>query len=125
MICFESTLPGHVRKLVERGALLLVNLTDDTWFGASAEPEQHFAHAVFRAIETRRDVVRASAAGPSACIAATGEVLAKSAMGQGTITCEARVLGKRGWGLGDGFPIACLIAVLGAALVIQCRRRWK
>jgi len=125
MICFESTFAAHARKLVEHGAGLLVNLSDDTWFGASAEPEQHFAHAVFRAIETRRDVLRASAAGPSACIAATGEVGTRSASGPGTLTCEARILSKRAWGLGDGFPIACLIAGLGTVLVIECRRRWR
>ena len=73
-ISFESTFPSHVRSIASRGARVLINLSDDTWFGDGAEPEQHLAHVVFRAIENRRDVVRATGGGVSALIASTGEV---------------------------------------------------
>lgn len=123
LICFESTFAGHVAELANKAGVL-VNLTDDTWFGASAEPEQHFAHAVYRAIETRRDLVRASAAGPSACIGATGEVVAKTGMGQGRLVCEARVMRRQGKRWEWGFELVCLAGAI-AGLVIQCRRRSK
>ena len=73
-ICFEAIFPDHVRELVKRRPELLVNLSDDSWFGDSLEPEQHLSSTVFRAIESRRDLVRATGSGISAFIAATGEI---------------------------------------------------
>jgi apolipoprotein N-acyltransferase len=73
-ICFEAIFPDHVRELMKRRPELLINLSDDSWFGDSMEPEQHLSSTVFRAIESRRDLVRATGSGISALIAATGEI---------------------------------------------------
>jgi len=77
-ICYESSFPAYVRELVAQGPQLLVNLSDDSWFGDTAEPEQHLAHAVLRAIESRRDLVRATGSGVSAFVTAAGEVRHRS-----------------------------------------------
>ncbi len=69
-ICYEILFPGLVRELVRQGADVLVNLANDSWLddGAGVAPDQHLSMAVFRAIETRRYLVRASASGTSAFV---------------------------------------------------------
>jgi len=76
MICLEDTLPEHTRRLAERKPDLLVSLSNDAWFGATREPMQHLALSVFRSVELRAPMVRATHNGPSALISATGRVLA-------------------------------------------------
>lgn len=129
-ICFEAVFPEHVRALVARGATLLVNLSDDSWFGRSAEPEQHLAQTVFRAIESRRDLVRATGSGISAFIAATGELerrteVADAVHGDGVaLVGEVRLLTVRGWyaDLGNAFAAWCgLVVAAGAGLGLRRR----
>ena len=128
-ICFESAFSAHVRALVARGAQVLVNLSDDSWFGDSTEPEQHLAHAVFRAIESRRDLVRATGSGISAFMTATGQVESRLPVSHSgdevaVLIAEPRRLQVRSlyhW-LGDGFPFACAALTL-AALLASHRRR--
>src|SRR5690606_15659256 len=52
MICYEDIIPSFVNKLVDAGEPdLLVNMTNDAWFGDTAEPWQHLALAKFRSVE--------------------------------------------------------------------------
>jgi apolipoprotein N-acyltransferase len=74
MICYEDILPDFGRKLARHHPHLLVNLTNDAWFGDSAEPWEHLALSVYRAVETRADLVRAVNTGVSAFIDAAGAV---------------------------------------------------
>ncbi|MEZ4440269.1 MAG: apolipoprotein N-acyltransferase [Polyangiaceae bacterium] len=75
MICYEDIIPSFVSKLVDEGKPdLLVNMTNDSWFGDTAEPWQHFALAKFRSIEHRLFMVRATNSGVSAIIDANGRV---------------------------------------------------
>jgi apolipoprotein N-acyltransferase len=78
MICYEVTFPRLVNDLVRRGAQLLVNLSNDSWLdaGDGAAPDQHFSMAIFRAIETRRDLVRVAASGASGFVDAYGRIVA-------------------------------------------------
>jgi apolipoprotein N-acyltransferase len=78
IICYEALFPDLVRDVVQRGANLLVNISNDSWLddGAGAAPEQHFSMIPFRAIETRRYVVRASASGVSGFVDPSGAVYA-------------------------------------------------
>jgi len=78
LICFESIFPELGRAMTENGATLLVNLTNDAWYGMSSAPFQHFSMAVFRAVENRRTVVRAANTGISAFILPTGKILEQS-----------------------------------------------
>ncbi|NOT59343.1 MAG: apolipoprotein N-acyltransferase [Acidobacteria bacterium] len=74
-ICYEAAFPEHVRRYVQQGATLLVNLSEDGWFGTTAENEQHLLHTLMRAIETDRDVVRVTNTGISALLTADGQVV--------------------------------------------------
>jgi apolipoprotein N-acyltransferase len=58
LICFEDVFPHGVRDHVTQDTDLLVNLTNDGWFGESAQQWQHAANAVFRAIENGVPMVR-------------------------------------------------------------------
>jgi apolipoprotein N-acyltransferase len=76
MICYEDILPDYVNKLVAAGNPdLLVNLTNDAWFGDSTEPWIHLALAKMRAVEHRRYLVRATNSGVSAIIDPVGRVV--------------------------------------------------
>ncbi len=86
--CFEDTIPAKGREVVKAGATLLVNVTNDAWFGDTAEPHQHLALSVFRAVENRRDLVRSVNTGVSAVIQATGEVQASTATFERAILVE-------------------------------------
>jgi apolipoprotein N-acyltransferase len=76
VICYEDVLPGQVRETVGQGAEVLVNLTNDAWFGDSAEPHAHLALAKLRSIESRRFLVRATNTGVSAIVDPVGRVTA-------------------------------------------------
>ncbi len=68
LICYEAIFPEIARKAVARGAQLLVNITNDSWYGRTAAPAQHFQMAAFRALENRRFLVRCANSGYSALI---------------------------------------------------------
>lgn len=74
-ICYEAAYPDLVRRFVKNGATLLVNVSNDAWFGNTAGARQHLAHARMRAIETDRDIVRVTNSGISALLTAEGQVI--------------------------------------------------
>jgi apolipoprotein N-acyltransferase len=75
LICYEDILPGFVNGMVSHADPdLLVNLTNDSWFGDSTEPWIHLALAKLRAVEHRRYLVRATNSGVSALIDPVGRV---------------------------------------------------
>jgi apolipoprotein N-acyltransferase len=74
-ICFESSFPDLGRRVRAEGVSGFVNMTNDAWFGPTAEPRQHLAHAVMRSVENRTEQVRATNAGVSAHIDAGGRIL--------------------------------------------------
>jgi len=75
LICFEDTVARLSRKFVREGAQLLVNLTNDAWFGDTAAPFMHLQSAVFRTIENRRGLVRAANVGVSCYIDQWGQIV--------------------------------------------------
>ena len=74
LICFEDTRGEITREQVRLGAHLLVNLTNDGWFGHTAELDQHMNDAVFRSIENRRPMVRCTNNGITASVDSFGKV---------------------------------------------------
>jgi apolipoprotein N-acyltransferase len=75
-ICYEDILPSFVNSIVRSGKPdLLVNITNDAWFGDSTEPWIHLALAKFRAIEHRRFFVRSTNSGVSAFVDPAGRVV--------------------------------------------------
>ena len=75
LICFEGIFPELARQYVRQGSDLLVNITNDAWFGRSAAPYQHLAMTRFRAIENRVWVARAANTGISAFIRPDGTIV--------------------------------------------------
>jgi apolipoprotein N-acyltransferase len=74
LICFESVFPDISRLWVKAGANLLINLTNDAWYGKSSAPYHSLAMAVLRAVETRRSLIRSANTGISAFISPIGTV---------------------------------------------------
>tara|TARA_B100001248_G_scaffold255904_1_gene236228 strand:+ start:2332 stop:3864 length:1533 start_codon:yes stop_codon:yes gene_type:complete len=77
-ICYEGLYPNYVAQSVKNGATLLLNVTNDSWFGNTFEPYQHMYMTLARAIEFRRPLVRATNTGISTAIEASGKVLEMS-----------------------------------------------
>ena len=73
-ICYESIYPGEIRAFVYRGAQLLINISNDGWFGTSGAAEQHVRMARVRAVENRRWLVRDTNSGITASIDPYGNV---------------------------------------------------
>lgn len=80
LICYEGVFPYITIDTVRRGADVLVNITNDGWFGRSSAPYQHLAAYVFRAVETDRYVLRAANTGISAIIDPRGRIDARTSL---------------------------------------------
>jgi apolipoprotein N-acyltransferase len=84
-ICYEAIFPDLLREFPVRGAELLVNITNDGWYGRSSAPYQHFSMAVFRAVENGRYLVRAANTGITAVVDPRGRVLAQTSLFERTV----------------------------------------
>ncbi len=80
MVCYEDIIPAFTRRLHAGRPHLLVNITNDAWFGRTTEPYQHLALATFRAIESRRFLVRATNTGVSAIVDPVGRILQETSL---------------------------------------------
>lgn len=123
LICYEDILPSFVRGVVREAAPhLLVNLSNDAWFGDTHEPYQHLALAKLRAVEHHRALVRATNSGVSAVIDPAGRVVTQSEVfTRENLSAEVPML-QDAYAyayLGD-FPALLSALALGAAYV---RRR--
>ena len=78
LICYESIFASISRRWVMTGANLLVNLTNDAWYGKSSAPYQSWAMTVYRSVETRRCLVRSANTGISGMIDPLGRVRVQS-----------------------------------------------
>lgn len=78
LICYESIFPNLSRMAVNRGADILVNITNDAWYGESSAPYQLLAMAAMRAVETKVPLVRVANTGISAVIEPTGKITART-----------------------------------------------
>ncbi len=73
-VCFEDTVGRLTRKSIRSADQIIINVTNDGWFGESQQPRQHFANALFRTIELRRPMVRSANTGISCIINAKGSI---------------------------------------------------
>ena len=78
LICYESIYPNFVRKRVNYGANVLVNITNDGWFGRTTAPHQHAEMSRVRAIETGVSIVRSANSGFSFSADPFGRYLART-----------------------------------------------
>jgi apolipoprotein N-acyltransferase len=127
IICYEAIFPDLARRFVKDGAQVLVNISNDGWFGSSSARYQHLLMARMRAIENRRFVLRATNTGITAVIRPDGQLAdqippdrAGALQGQWSFETEQTFYTRHG----DWFAwIACGAAL--AALFVRPSDRGK
>lgn len=72
LVCFEDSLSRETRDMARAGAQILVNITNDAWFGTSSAAYQHFANARLRAVETRLPLLRCTNTGLTCAVDSLG-----------------------------------------------------
>lgn len=134
LICYEDILPGFVRRVARLDPNAFVNITNDAWFGRTAEPYQHLALAVFRSVENRLEMVRSVNTGVSAHIDSAGRVLAQTfsadpdqqpAQPPATLNVDLAMLEAGGLYryVGDLFGFLCLAVVVVLAVRPRARKK--
>jgi apolipoprotein N-acyltransferase len=119
-ICYEIIFPGLSRAMARNNASLLINITNDAWFGTTSGPYQHFSMAVFRAVENKRSLARAANTGISGFIDPAGRVLASTTLLEEAAVVQPLPLLKDKTVytiVGDLFARLCLAVVLLAVLL--------
>jgi apolipoprotein N-acyltransferase len=76
-ICWENIFPDFVRQFVKRGAGLIINITNEAWFGETAAPYQFLSMSVMRAVENRVSVIRSANTGVSGFIDPYGRIVGR------------------------------------------------
>lgn len=119
-ICYESAFPGLVRQFTNQGAELLINISNDGYFGNSAAREQHLALVRMRAVENHRWILRATNDGITAMIDPAGRVT--QTIPERTQTSEILkfnyVTDQTMYAMwGDWFPWTCLLASAAASWI--------
>jgi apolipoprotein N-acyltransferase len=125
-ICYEAIFPALVRQFAASGAELLVNVTNDAWYGTTSAPHQHLAMAALRAVENRRYMVRAANTGITAVVDPWGRVLEETKLFDTTVLVREVPLVRETTFYtrhGDLFAQACAAAAL--ALVAATARRGR
>ena len=126
MICYEDIIPRFTRKLAGKDPNVLINVTNDAWFGKTSEPYLHLALATVRSVENRLWLVRSTNTGVSAFVDAVGRIV------KGTSLDDAEVLVAdvpmlrtstiyRSYG--DLFSYGCLVAFFMLAIGALARPR--
>jgi apolipoprotein N-acyltransferase len=117
-ICYESVFPTEVREFVKQGADLLVNISNDGYFGHTAAREQHLKIVRMRAVENRRWLLRATNDGITAVIDPAGRITERlppyqEAVGKFGYSYVSEVTAYTTYG--DWFAWGCLL--LGLAVL--------
>lgn len=139
-ICFEDTVPRVARKFSKGEREVIVNITNDGWFGESEGSMQHFHNALFRSIELRRPTLRSANRGVTGVVSATGSLVnyetgerqvLEDERGRpfvlGSIYATARIPTEGGPTLyarvGDWFAVLGLVVATGWAFVKRFLRK--
>lgn len=133
LICFEDVFPELARSFVSRGAGVLVNITNDAWFGKTPEAYQHLAASVFRAVENRVYLARCANTGVSAFISPKGEIASvlsdqdgNNIFVSGYISDTVRFKNKKPslYNLyGDMFPLTCFLFLFYFIIFSNLRKK--
>ncbi len=126
-ICYEGAFPGVARRFAEEGAGLLINVSNDGWFGRSAAPAQHLMIARVRAVEERRWLLRDTNNGYTVDVDPYGRILAELApdiRGQLDAPYDFRTELTPYARLGNWFAWLCVLAScgwVGASFIVKTR----
>ncbi len=125
LVCYEAIFPELARESVRQGSDLLVNVTNDAWFGNSSAPWQHLAMVRFRAVENRVWIARAANTGISAFIAPSGRIHAATGLFvPATTTVEVGLGARPGLYARTGDLLPALFLLVGIVWLVQTRRRF-
>jgi apolipoprotein N-acyltransferase len=119
-ICYEIIFPGLSRAMVKNDAVLLINITNDAWFGTTSGPYQHFSMTVLRAVENRRALARAANTGISGFIDPAGRILTSTPLLQeAAVTRTLPLIRKKTFytRFGDLFAMTCLAGAIFGILL--------
>jgi apolipoprotein N-acyltransferase len=127
-ICYDVLFADDFAKAKREGSQMILNVTNDSWFGPYAEPQLHLGLSTFRSIETGIPMLRATNTGISAVIDAAGRILQRTEIGV-PVVLPARVplaslpsSPVERWG--DFFPRgAATLALIGVAATVATKRR--
>lgn len=124
LICYEDLMPELSRRFVaESGANLLINLTNDAWYGHTVAPWQHARLALWRAVETRRSLVRVTNTGLTAVISADGRMLKHLPIfTAGVLTAKVSLMEGKTLYVRFGDWFAWVITLIALGLLV---RHWR
>jgi apolipoprotein N-acyltransferase len=124
-ICYEAIFPDLARLFARDGADLLVNITNDAWYGRTSAPYQHLAMATFRAVENGKYLVRAANTGITAVVDPRGHVLESTSLFEPAVIVRdvPTIPGQTFYARhGDVFAGGCLLATVLLTLQSGFRR---
>ncbi|HUP57487.1 MAG TPA: apolipoprotein N-acyltransferase [Bdellovibrionota bacterium] len=125
IICYEALFPWFGIGLARKGAQMMINVTNDSWFGTFGEPQLHLALTAFRSIETRIPQLRATNTGISALILPDGEITHQTPLNEPLVMSVPVPILPRVETLivrwGDWFGLTALLLGLGT-LILAARR---
>lgn len=126
LICYEGIFPEAGRSYKEAGAELLINITNDAWFGMTSAPYQHLSMTTFRAVENRIYIARAANTGISAVIDPTGKIVSKTKLfKEASLRETVKYMNDKTFYMlyGDAFAYICILFIFVCILISMRRKR--
>jgi apolipoprotein N-acyltransferase len=118
-ICYESVFPGEVREFADQGAQVLVNLSNDGWYGDSGAYAQHLNQTRMRAVENERWVLSATNTGVTASIDPYGRTVARLPRKErGALIAPYALTSVTTFYTRHGDWFACLCAIISAGALV-------
>jgi apolipoprotein N-acyltransferase len=123
LICYEDLIASMSRSAAAAGAQFLVNILNDAWYGNTAAPYEHQALALWRAVETRRYLLRGSNSGVTSIIDAAGRVKAEGGLFTAEVVSgEVRLMEMETFYTRYGDAFAWFVVALAAVLLVRTGR---
>jgi apolipoprotein N-acyltransferase len=127
IICYEALFPSYIIGAARKGSQMILNITNDSWFGPYGEPILHFSLVTFRGIETRLPQVRSTNTGISALILPDGTVQSRTSIdGEEIMNLTVPITEPiptlmKAWG--DWFGPFCFVIGLILATLLVARKK--
>jgi len=123
LICYEAIFPDLTRRFAANGAQLLVNVSNDAWYGRTAAPYQLLAMIAVRAVENRVPLVRATNTGVSAVVAPDGSISNETPLFEEAVVVESVkiVRGASLYTLLGDWLVYASVALLAGLVVVRAR----